>query len=852
MASNTDDSRNLQHNSLQQKKRKESSSSIESKGSRDTSEIKKVTEPDMDSMTNTSHNNKHKEANSLLIELNIKQQPTGSFLVPKESNKDKDVKKITETDVEVQEENIGSCSLQGSKDGESTNTSKSKIESVVAVKEALADDGSDRSLKSSGTESAELISETELLKKAQGNAESSENGPQPETNLPSNAIDKTQDTTVDDKCDKSMLVKTEYDCNGPDHVDDNCVPISGTLRPSSDGKDDFTKDSGSLKIDSVSNLPETTTETLSRTVGILRGRSASDEQVDKETAPRNNASIRFGKKRSFSEVCAPPKYKVHFTRMIDTEQNMNEQLHQTALKQENGNHKSDTVLAAARSNAHVAGNRMNDKSDAETMRPPRNRIQSVDCSLAETSEKSSIDIYALEELSSTGTFSSKIAESTTSGGRNIMPEKRLPSKKRKESHDLFAQRHQLRKGSYDLSVTFGDCQNNLQRTQSKGSDDNFIRIRKGSHDLSVTFEDIRRVRADSTASLIVDVLLSPRKNSSDANSSANMTALGDPADYTIEVKADIDEDDEDNSLHHTSQLDISGLDDLDADRKLKSITKNNTRAPAFPLSDNDDGCGSDGTLGILRRPSASMQTIGSGASASGPDSVKTSSGLPLTNADRSSAAASSLSARRERLESWGAMSDLSLPYGSDSALMVNLLGAWQQSDGVNVEQSPSIEQVLFLDDKAGSYPPRLLMGIRSRLNSIGSLSEASFGEVLPPLATSSNYGDMAVDVGGHIEDCVVAAMATVEDDIAALASAVENAADFCFEFDDNSQTDLLGPQVPDSAFSDVSSTNKNGKRPRSWSTSSCLSIMKQFRPLLKQRKQQKNHSDFLVQVLSKK
>jgi Helicase associated domain len=833
-----------QHHSLPHKKRKDSHLSLESNDSHRSSvyrtsivvDASLAAKVDGDSSSSSTRNDHcaQKEVSEATNDFDDKRQTAGYDMRTKSNALD------DKTDITVSHE----CKLSDSESNSRQNEagayipeSSSSPEIIMKIKdeskvditsscepasttknETSIDDGSDRSMKSNETEFAELVSEAEMLTKCN---DLSREVAAKSTVADSEIIDIQTSLNKGDKSNAStngpvpkFLEKqtthfeTEIACT--DQIHDNSFSY----------KEEF-----HAHASKDSKAPEATKAFSTRGGGILRRRSASDEQKGQEIQESNHTSLRFGKKRSYSEVCAPPKFKVHFTRRIEIGQDRMDEKKNSKAMHENDDNDSQATVSVVCASA-TAGICSSEKVDGESMRPPRNRVQSLDFSLAETSVRSSIELYGFDDFSSAGTFSSKIPHSTTSSGRNIMFERRLPSKKRKESHDLLAQRHQLRKGSYDLSVSFGDGPNDQQRPQSKALEDSYKRIRKGSHDISVTFEDVKRVRADSTASLIIDVLLSPRKYSSDANSIANLTALGDPSDYTIEVKTDadhirLDDHDENGSLHHTSQLDMSGLDDIDEEKKPNSRTK----APTFPLTlDNDDSCESHGTFDSSSRPillSSSLHTTGSGASALVPDPDKSTSGMPIANTiDQSSLAVASMSARRERLESWGAMSDLSLPYGSDSALMVNLLGAWQQSDGANAEQSPSIEQVLFMDDNMGSIPPRILMGIRSRLNSIASLSEASLGDALPPLATSTHHSEMIVDVGGHIEDCVVAAMATVEDDIAALASAVENAADFGFEFDENSHIDLMVAQFSTDAACETSSLSRNSKRPRSWSTSS--------------------------------
>ena len=195
-------------------------------------------------------------------------------------------------------------------------------------------------------------------------------------------------------------------------------------------------------------------------------------------------------------------------------------------------------------------------------------------------------------------------------------------------------------------------------------------------------------------------------------------------------------------------------------------------------------------------------------------------------------------AARERLESWGAMSDLSLPHAS----------ATLDDDGrhgISLKPAPA---------GGGTVPSRISLQ-RDRLNSVASLSEVSVNlpilfevgslEGLGPSGGAS-VGSGIVLNASDLQAYVAAAVASVGDQLVELAEAVEHAASGSDDVmgllkrGTESETSsvaspLIGAAVADSGTysgrngghrSGGSRVNAgaSGGRPRSWSTSSKISV----------------------------
>jgi len=186
---------------------------------------------------------------------------------------------------------------------------------------------------------------------------------------------------------------------------------------------------------------------------------------------------------------------------------------------------------------------------------------------------------------------------------------------------------------------------------------------------------------------------------------------------------------------------------------------------------------------------------------------------------------------RDRLESWGGMSDLSLPIGPvEIAMAAATLHQQQhpvqhshQHEHLPLDAAAGGASVDLDDTKPSAIPNRISLG-RERLNSLASYSETSLSG-MPGMMVDG------VDVSGDIQAFVAAAMASVGDQLAELAGAVETVASIA----DNSSHEYL-KEVKMGADSDnssvdspligaVSDTARAGrgrgqKRPRSWSASS--------------------------------
>lgn len=170
--------------------------------------------------------------------------------------------------------------------------------------------------------------------------------------------------------------------------------------------------------------------------------------------------------------------------------------------------------------------------------------------------------------------------------------------------------------------------------------------------------------------------------------------------------------------------------------------------------------------------------------------------------------------RRERLESWGGMSELSAPLHGDSgnesgstsaaAIAARLYTSLANdlSAAANLDGSESVSSFLVNDEV---IPTRISV-TRSRLNSIASESSSAL-DVQTPLET---------DPGSELHKFVTAAMASVGDQLAAVVAATENLpADH-----DSVASSVISPMI--GAASDAKAPLTT--RSRSNSTSSALNI----------------------------
>jgi Helicase associated domain len=212
---------------------------------------------------------------------------------------------------------------------------------------------------------------------------------------------------------------------------------------------------------------------------------------------------------------------------------------------------------------------------------------------------------------------------------------------------------------------------------------------------------------------------------------------------------------------------------------------------------------------------------------------------------------------RDRLESWGGMSDLSLQLGgggSDPSRPAWLHGAGGSSSAIAAAAAatastetnaaanaagvpPAMDDVDLLDlfpEPARSVPSRISMA-RDRLNSVASLSEGSFTG-FPILvdgvdmtldvqafvaAAMASVGDQLAELAGAVESAASLSGSTAPIDItAALAPLVENAAAAHRRDGDESETSSAAEPMIGAALEGGMGAGRGRRRPRSWSASS--------------------------------
>ena len=194
--------------------------------------------------------------------------------------------------------------------------------------------------------------------------------------------------------------------------------------------------------------------------------------------------------------------------------------------------------------------------------------------------------------------------------------------------------------------------------------------------------------------------------------------------------------------------------------------------------------------------------------------------------------------RRDRLESWGGMSDLSVgPNASDSVIATAVAAATNLHNGllfedpdhddVVVEQLPALQMSASFshdDHKLGSAIPSKISvpPYRDRFGSIASLGDLSVSNM------NNNLTIDGIDVpGSDLHAFVAAAMASVGDQLIEFAGAMEELTgesmtsdDLHREFilTDGADCSVASPMI--GAISDVAGV----RRPRAWSTSSRLPV----------------------------
>jgi Helicase associated domain len=412
-------------------------------------------------------------------------------------------------------------------------------------------------------------------------------------------------------------------------------------------------------------------------------------------------------------------------------------------------------------------------------------------------------------------------------------ESRLPRKKRKESNDSGA----------------------MDGSQTK----EIVEFRKNSYDTNASsFSDLGLRKGDSTVDASV------RKSSLDANSSSgNSLLLPLPSLEDVSTRS--------SGLNPTPEAPLMTMPSDNPDAKveaarvtaqigdplstsvgplsLPSITtvpdaaagKATARAPSVdsglqkPKAGADDNSSQDETFassGHRLLMEAMLMTTGVGGSTSSktPVELKTRERLDSTSLRADVARYNSFIGRRDRLESWGGMSDLSVPAASDSIMATAMAAATNLHNGLLMED-PEHELLPSLMRSSSSHEDRKMSGsipskislppYRDRLGSIASLGDLSVGNfnLNAPLVVDG------IDVPGHdLQAFVAAAMASVGDQLVELAGAMEEltgesmtSEDFRRELHDEGDSSVASPMI--GAISDAA----GGRRPRAWSTSSRLS-----------------------------
>jgi len=434
--------------------------------------------------------------------------------------------------------------------------------------------------------------------------------------------------------------------------------------------------------------------------------------------------------------------------------------------------------------------------------------------IAAVSEDSTVATGNLLNRNRKGSIDSseKVAKSLRKASQDSseLSPSRLPSKKRKGSYDAGDKKRRrsgsadahdaLRKGSHDSSSLDTSRKRKSSVEESLTSvtfNENAVRQRKGSQDSS-TFEWTRK-SSDATSG---DFKLP------DADDLLNIQGQGSsggegkqPADSILQQRS------------AETEENFAALDHLDA------------LGPAVPGSpaklrkgsdaDNSGSAGSLASSGQRLLLEAIMMTTNASQSYQSGGSGHTSSNMPSAHAP---AAASSAFAR-ERLESWGGMSDLSIPH------------------------QPHDEDGRSSGNKGfASVPSRISLN-RERLNSIASLSEVDVSMPLMFPINDSGSGTganasgaslldnegMVVVPASDIQAYVAAAVASVGEQLAELAGAVEAAADVddgsgVLESENSSVASPLIGAVSDGAGRGRggrhSVSKAGGNRPRSLSASS--------------------------------
>ena len=463
----------------------------------------------------------------------------------------------------------------------------------------------------------------------------------------------------------------------------------------------------------------------------------------------------------------------------------------------------------------------------------------------------------------------------TKGHHHNIAENRLPSKKRKGSHDVISVRS--RKGSHDLSVSFEDLPS---RKASGDSSYNPEPVpRKLSHDSKRDAKvdimgppeapnaDSPVLKHGSSASALehLEALSRPRRGSEATDDESAITFTSDGQRMLFEAMMGGKDDHEPLPESDRERLESIGRvgelgtgrvrleswtgfksDEGDAGRgRLESWAGLKSEEEDFLLTSARDGSDfmTKGRSDSLTRDRS--DSLARGKSDSLARDRSESFGALLrdgTGRDRSESWGGLRSGGRDRLESWGAMSDLSVALGPlDSSAALNMathavLQAPTGEDLPALDVSANADPTTILgteDSKTSSIPLKISVN-RDRLDTVGSLSELDRVRLNSMSELSVSQLPMlmdGVDTTGDIQAYVAAAMATVGDQISDLAGAIENVTTSA----DSVTTETLKKEAGLELLSDASSTaspligaasdsNRGKRRPRTWSTSSGISV----------------------------
>jgi Helicase associated domain len=411
-------------------------------------------------------------------------------------------------------------------------------------------------------------------------------------------------------------------------------------------------------------------------------------------------------------------------------------------------------------------------------------------------------------------------------------ESRLPRKKRKESNDSAAMdgsqakeaAGEFRKYSYDTNASsFSD-----------------LGLRKGD---SMVDGSIRKSSLDANSSSCNSLLL-PLPSLEDVSTRStglNPTAeahlmLSDNLDAKVEatVTAPMGEHPS-TSVGPLSLPSITTIPDVASGKAMASAPyvdggPHKAKAAADENSSQDETFASSGHRLLMEAMLMTTTGVGGSNSSKTPAELKTRERLDSTSLRADVARYNSFIGRRDRLESWGGMSDLSVPAASDSILATAVAAATNLHNGLLMED-PEHDLLPSLMPSTSSHEDRKMSGsipskislppYRDRLGSIASLGDLSVGNFNPntPLIVDG------IDVPGHdLQAFVAAAMASVGDQLVELAGAMEEltgesitSEDLRRELNDEGDSSVASPMI--GAISDVAA----GRRPRAWSTSSRLS-----------------------------